>query len=86
MFKEVNTATNLPAQIDLYATPGDYYKFLFMAKVCVCGRTVVDAVLPCIDRTTPTRAPQKRAPLLPCSFRSYRLSLYRPRACSWAWV
>jgi fumarate hydratase class I len=33
MFKEVNTATNLPAQIDLYATPGDYYKFLFMAKV-----------------------------------------------------
>ena len=35
MFKEVNTATNLPAQIDLYATPGDYYKFLFMAKVCV---------------------------------------------------
>ncbi len=38
MFKEVNTATNLPAQIDLYATPGDYYKFLFMAKVCVFVR------------------------------------------------
>ncbi len=32
MFKEVNTATNLPAQIDLYATAGDAYKFLFMAK------------------------------------------------------
>ena len=32
MFKEANTKTNLPAQIDLYATKGDYYKFLFMAK------------------------------------------------------
>ncbi|MDP6352023.1 MAG: fumarate hydratase [Alphaproteobacteria bacterium] len=32
MFKEVNTKTNLPAQIDLYATPGAAYKFLFMAK------------------------------------------------------
>jgi fumarate hydratase class I len=32
MFKEVNTGTNLPAQIDLYATPGDEYSFLFVAK------------------------------------------------------
>ncbi len=32
MFEEVNTKTNLPAQIDIYATPGDAYKFLFMAK------------------------------------------------------
>jgi len=32
MFKEVNTGTNLPAQIDLYATEGDEYKFLFVAK------------------------------------------------------
>ena len=32
MFEEVNTKTNLPAQIDLYATEGDAYKFLFMAK------------------------------------------------------
>mmetsp|Transcript_3310 Transcript_3310/g.9463 ORF Transcript_3310/g.9463 Transcript_3310/m.9463 type:complete len:576 (+) Transcript_3310:3-1730(+) len=32
MFKEANTKCNLPAQIDLYATKGDYYKFLFMAK------------------------------------------------------
>jgi fumarate hydratase, class I len=29
---ETNTGTNLPAQIELYATPGDAYKFLFMAK------------------------------------------------------
>lgn len=32
MYKEKNTGTNLPAQIDLYATPGDAYKFLFVAK------------------------------------------------------
>jgi fumarate hydratase class I len=31
-FREVNTGTNLPAQIELYATDGDAYKFLFMAK------------------------------------------------------
>ncbi len=32
MFEEVNTKTNLPAQIDLYATRGDAYKFLFVSK------------------------------------------------------
>jgi fumarate hydratase class I len=32
MYKEVNTKTNLPAQIDVYATSGMEYKFLFMAK------------------------------------------------------
>ncbi len=32
MYKEKNTGTNLPAQIDIFATDGDYYKFLFMAK------------------------------------------------------
>lgn len=32
MYQEVNTKTNLPAQIELYATEGDAYKFLFMAK------------------------------------------------------
>ncbi len=32
MFEETNTGTNLPAQIDLYAVPGDTYKFMFMAK------------------------------------------------------
>jgi len=32
MFKEKNTGSNLPAQIDLYAEPGDEYKFLFIAK------------------------------------------------------
>ncbi|HUL58404.1 MAG TPA: FumA C-terminus/TtdB family hydratase beta subunit, partial [Anaeromyxobacteraceae bacterium] len=30
--EEVNTGTNLPAQIDLYATEGAEYKFLFVAK------------------------------------------------------
>jgi len=32
MFEEVNTKTNLPAQIDLYAEGEEGYKFLFMAK------------------------------------------------------
>ena len=32
MFKEANTKTNLPAQIDLYATSGSQYDFLFIAK------------------------------------------------------
>lgn len=32
MYKEVNTRTNLPAQIEMYAAAGDAYKFLFMAK------------------------------------------------------
>eukprot|EP01061_Rhynchopus_euleeides_P047411 TRINITY_DN9491_c0_g1_i1.p1 TRINITY_DN9491_c0_g1~~TRINITY_DN9491_c0_g1_i1.p1 ORF type:complete len:561 (+),score=245.95 TRINITY_DN9491_c0_g1_i1:32-1714(+) len=32
MFKEANTGTNLPAQIDLYATKGSEYHFLFFAK------------------------------------------------------
>ena len=32
MYTEKNTGTNLPAQIDLYATEGDSYKFLFVAK------------------------------------------------------
>ncbi|MBH89839.1 MAG: fumarate hydratase [Magnetovibrio sp.] len=32
MFTEINTGNNLPAQIDLYATVGDEYHFLFMAK------------------------------------------------------
>jgi fumarate hydratase, class I len=32
MFKETNTGTNLPAQIDLMATEGAKYEFLFVAK------------------------------------------------------
>ncbi len=32
MWDEVNTCTNLPAQIDLYATDTDKYEFLFVAK------------------------------------------------------
>ena len=32
MYKESNTGSNLPAQIELYATDGDAYKFLFFAK------------------------------------------------------
>jgi len=32
MFREVNTGDNLPAQIDIYATEGDEYHLLFVAK------------------------------------------------------
>ncbi|WP_448310659.1 class I fumarate hydratase FumA [Pantoea sp. PGP6] len=32
MYNEVNTGTNLPAQIDLYSVDGDEYKFLCIAK------------------------------------------------------
>jgi fumarate hydratase class I len=32
MYDEKNSGTNLPAQIDILATPGDEYSFLFIAK------------------------------------------------------
>jgi len=32
MYDEVNTGSNLPAQIDLFAVPGDEYRFLFITK------------------------------------------------------
>jgi fumarate hydratase, class I len=32
MYTEVNTDTNLPAQIEIYAEPGNEYRFLFIAK------------------------------------------------------
>ena len=32
MYKEVNTKNNAPAQVDIYATTGNEYEFLFMAK------------------------------------------------------
>ncbi len=32
MYKEKNSGNNLPAQIDIYATDGNEYKFLFVAK------------------------------------------------------
>jgi fumarate hydratase, class I len=32
MYEEVNTGDNLPAQIDIFAEPGEIYEFLFVAK------------------------------------------------------
>ncbi len=32
MYEEVNTGSNLPAQIELYAVPGERYEFLFITK------------------------------------------------------
>jgi fumarate hydratase class I len=32
VYEEQNTGSNLPAQVEIYATPGDRYEFLFVAK------------------------------------------------------
>jgi fumarate hydratase class I len=32
MYEETNSGSNLPAQIDIYAAPGNKYEFLFLAK------------------------------------------------------
>jgi fumarate hydratase class I len=32
MYREINTGDNLPAQIELYAVPGDEYRFLYLTK------------------------------------------------------
>ncbi|MGD2099085.1 MAG: fumarate hydratase [Desulfobacterales bacterium] len=32
LYEDINTGTNLPGQIELYAAPGDEYHFLFLAK------------------------------------------------------
>jgi fumarate hydratase class I len=32
MFEEKNTGTNLPAQVEIYSTPGDTYELLFITK------------------------------------------------------
>ena len=32
MYDEKNTGSNLPAQVEIYATPGDKYEFLFITK------------------------------------------------------
>ncbi|MCA9814101.1 MAG: fumarate hydratase [Candidatus Obscuribacterales bacterium] len=32
MYKEANTGSNLPAQIEIYSDPGNVYEFLFIAK------------------------------------------------------
>ena len=37
MYKEINSGTNLPAQIDIYATDGNEYEFLFVAKGGGCA-------------------------------------------------
>lgn len=61
MYDEVNTGTNLPAQIDLYATAGDEYHFLCIAKV---------AARP--TRLTSTRRPRHCLPRA-----SWRITLLR---------
>lgn len=52
MYQEVNTKTNLPAQIEIYSTDSSQYDFLFIAKgmtenkllvCCFCCRFVLDS-------------------------------------------
>ena len=61
MYEEANTRTNLPAQIELYATSGDAYEFLFLAKgaclracvcvcVCMCLFIDIDTLCACLLR------------------------------------
>ena len=59
MFEEQNTGSNLPAQIELYATPGDAYKFLFIAKG---GGSANKSYL--YQETKATLTPEKLIPFL----------------------
>ena len=52
MFKEGNTKTNLPAQVDLYATSGAQYDFQFIAKGMLFQRLFYEStVYVCTVRT-----------------------------------
>ncbi|POU02630.1 fumarate hydratase [Escherichia sp. ESNIH1] len=59
MYVEVNTGTNLPAQIDIAATPGDEYKFLFINKG---GGSANKAAL--FQESKSILAPEKLVPFL----------------------
>jgi fumarate hydratase class I len=59
MYREVNTKNNLPAQIEIYATEGDAYKFLFMAKG---GGSATKSYLD--QQTTPLMNPSSRLSVL----------------------
>ncbi|WP_312415522.1 class I fumarate hydratase [Pseudescherichia sp.] len=59
MYTEVNTGTNLPAQIDIAATPGEEYKFLFINKG---GGSANKAAL--FQETRSILAPEKLIPFL----------------------
>ena len=59
MFDEKNTGCNLPAQIELYAVPGDAYKFLLIAKG---GGSANKSYL--YQETKATLTPEKLVPFL----------------------
>jgi fumarate hydratase, class I len=65
MYDEVNTGNNLPAQIELYAVPGDAYKFLFIAKG---GGSANKSFL--YQQTPAVLNPQKLLPFLDGAIRS----------------
>src|SRR5678815_1335678 len=65
MYDEVNTGINLPAQIEIYATPGNDYKFLFIAKG---GGSANKSFL--FQQTPAVLNPQKLLPFLDGAIRS----------------
>src|SRR5678815_5168728 len=65
MYNEVNTGNNLPAQIEIYSTPGDAYKFLFVAKG---GGSANKSFL--FQQTPAVLNPQKLLPFLDGAIRS----------------
>ena len=52
MYTEKNTGTNLPAQIEIYAEPGDEYRFLFIAK----GGGSANQVVPVSGNEVPSQS------------------------------
>ena len=65
MYTEANTGNNLPAQIDIYATPGSDYKFIFLAKG---GGSANKSFL--FQQTPAVLNPQKMMPFLDGAIRS----------------
>ena len=59
MYKEVNTDTNLPAQIELYATAGSEYHFFFYCqRGKLCKQDLpLSANLGCVERISFDRVP-----------------------------
>ena len=65
MYNEKNTGCNLPAQIELYATEGDTYHFLFMAKG---GGSANKTYL--YQETKATLTPEKLVPFMQSKMKS----------------
>jgi fumarate hydratase class I len=83
MYKEVNTGTNLPAQIDLYSVDGDEYKFLCIAKG---GGSANKTYLYQETKALLTPGKLKTTWLRRCAPSAPRLSAVPYRVCDWRYV